>query len=163
MLDVLEHLARPRRALHHVRRLLAPGGMAVIHVPAFPALWTSHDELNHHFTRYTKRSLRQVIRDARLTEEHMQYTFYWTCPVKLAMRCAEMIRTTRPRTPAIPAAFVNALCYRLCRLEQGLFRHRSPGFGSSLLAVVRHVTVPERVAVTGRTAVEVEADLCEVM
>ena len=80
MLDVLEHLTDPCAALQHVSRLLAPDGLVLIHVPAFQSLWTSHDELNHHYTRYSKRSLQEVLREASLWAESLQYTFYWTCP-----------------------------------------------------------------------------------
>lgn len=141
MLDVLEHFAHPVRALQHARDLLAPGGFVLIHVPAFPALWTSHDDLNHHYTRYSKRSLQQVLHKSSLTAEYMQYTFYWTCPVKLAIRGWEWICPAAPQTPGIPPRLVNALCYRLCRLEQRVFARRAPGFGSSLLAVVRHAAL----------------------
>ena len=138
MLDVLEHMSDPCGALRHVHRLLAPDGFVLIHVPAFMSLWTSHDELNQHFTRYTQRSLRQVLETASLRAQRMQYTFYWTCPVKLAIRFKEWLFRTVPQPPAVPPRLVNAVCYQLCRLEQRLFGQRSPGFGTSILAVVKH-------------------------
>jgi 2-polyprenyl-3-methyl-5-hydroxy-6-metoxy-1,4-benzoquinol methylase len=54
MLDALEHLENPVAALRHVCELLTPEGTFIATVPAFMALWTNHDVLNHHFTRYTK-------------------------------------------------------------------------------------------------------------
>ncbi len=138
LLDVLEHLADPCAALRHVSRLLTPDGLVVIHVPALESLWTTHDDLNHHYTRYSRRTLQDVLRAASLWAESLRYTFYWTCPVKLAIRAKERLLRSVPRPPAVPAAPVNALCYGLCRVEQWLFTHRSPGFGTSLLAVARH-------------------------
>ncbi len=64
MLDVLEHLERPIGALRHALELLTPDGLMVITVPALMALWTNHDVMNHHLTRYTKRSFRQVAHRA---------------------------------------------------------------------------------------------------
>lgn len=62
MLDVLEHLEDPVGALQHAVDLLTPEGTLLITVPAFMALWTNHDVLNHHLTRYTKRSFSNVAR-----------------------------------------------------------------------------------------------------
>src|SRR5262245_47239949 len=56
MLDVLEHFADPLDPLRRALALLDQDGILLITVPAFLFLWTTHDELNHHFTRYTKRS-----------------------------------------------------------------------------------------------------------
>src|SRR5262245_30006808 len=39
-LDVLEHLADDRRAAAELARVLAPGGVLVATVPAWPALWS---------------------------------------------------------------------------------------------------------------------------
>ena len=60
MLDVLEHLENPIGALRHALELLAPDGCMVITVPALMALWTNHDVLNHHLTRFTKRSFAKL-------------------------------------------------------------------------------------------------------
>ena len=39
--------------------MLRPGGLIVVTVPAFQALWDNHDELNRHYRRYTAGSLRK--------------------------------------------------------------------------------------------------------
>lgn len=61
MLDVLEHLKEPEEALTYALELLEPGGKVLITVPSMPSVWTSHDDLNHHFVRYTKSSFRQLL------------------------------------------------------------------------------------------------------
>lgn len=67
MLDVLEHLAEPAAALRHALDLLTPQGTLLITVPAFRLLWTNHDVINDHYTRYTKRSFGEVARQAGCT------------------------------------------------------------------------------------------------
>ena len=143
MLDVLEHFADPLAALRHVDRLLAPEGLVLIHVPAFRSLWTSHDDLNHHYTRYTEESLRHVLSEASLDVASIQYTFYWTCPIKMAIRIKERLFFSLPKQPHVPSPLLNGICYYLSRAEQFLFRHRSPGFGSSILAMAKHSTSHE--------------------
>ena len=58
--------------------------------------------------------------------------------MKLAIRVKERLFRSIPRPPAVPSRPVNAACYQLCRLEQRLFRRRSPGFGTSILALATH-------------------------
>ncbi len=61
MLNVLEHIDHDGLAMHHVRRVLRPGGVAVIEVPAGPELYDVYDELLMHYRRYTARGLRSLI------------------------------------------------------------------------------------------------------
>jgi SAM-dependent methyltransferase len=134
MLDVLEHLPDPEGALRHAGTLLEPGGRLVVTVPAFDWLWTHHDELNRHFVRYSRRTLRQAAERAGLRVEEMRYFFHWTVPAKLAVRAKE--RLLGPGGPEnVPAAPVNRALYLLSRAEQlALGRLRLP-VGTSLLAV----------------------------
>lgn len=137
MLDVLEHLPDDVAALQKVRGLLAPGGRALITVPAFRALWTNHDDLNHHYTRYTRPSLGRAATAAGLRIDRARYLFQWTCPVKLAVRLKERLLKSPPQPPLVPAAPINTTLFGLSILEQALFDRVPAPFGSSLLAVMR--------------------------
>ena len=137
MLDVLEHLDDPAGALRHALELLTPDGVAIVTVPAFMTLWTNHDALNHHRTRYTKKTFRQVAEAAGLKIAEERYLYHWTCPVKLAVRVAEKIVSARPEAPKVPAWFVNEPLYALSRLEQKTVSALPMPFGSSLMVVGR--------------------------
>jgi SAM-dependent methyltransferase len=65
-LDVVEHTPDDRVTLRELRRVARPGGHIVVTVPAHPLLWSAHDELNMHYRRYTRRSLKAATRDAGL-------------------------------------------------------------------------------------------------
>ncbi len=52
MLNVLEHLEDDEAALRQVHRLLKPGGLVVIEVPAGPHLFDDYDRVLKHFRRY---------------------------------------------------------------------------------------------------------------
>ncbi len=138
MLDVLEHLPDPIGALRHASNLLTDDGVLLITVPAFRLLWTTHDDLNHHYTRYTKTSFKKVADEAEIVIDHMRYLFQWTCPVKLAIRFKETVVMTRPESPEVPAFPINGACYALSRFEQTMFQRVPVPFGSSLLAVCGH-------------------------
>jgi SAM-dependent methyltransferase len=138
MLDVLEHLADPLPLLRRALAMIADRGMLVATVPAFRSLWTSHDDLNEHFERYTKRTFGELLSRGGWRVEMLRYFFHWTFPAKLAVRLVESVRLRKdraPEPPRIPPKPLNRALYLLSRLEQ---RHLVPvglPFGSSLLAV----------------------------
>jgi SAM-dependent methyltransferase len=67
LLNVLEHIERDDLAIAHVARLLKPGGIAVIEVPAGPKLYDAYDALLHHYRRYAMRGLRRLVEGSGLT------------------------------------------------------------------------------------------------
>lgn len=74
MLDVVEHLADDVLVMKEVRRVLRPGGYAIVSVPAYPWLFSAWDTYNQHYRRYTARSLCKAARDAGLG---VRETGYW--------------------------------------------------------------------------------------
>lgn len=137
MLDVLEHLCHPSAALRHAVELLEPGGMIVITVPAFMVLWTTHDELNRHVTRYTTRRLVALARDAGLDVLVTRYFFHWLCLPKLLLRLGERVIHRDPAPPRIPPRAINQALYWLSRAEQRTLSGLRLPLGSSLIAVAR--------------------------
>jgi SAM-dependent methyltransferase len=133
-LDVLEHMESPEPALAHALSMLHHGGRAVITVPAFQLLWSSHDEINHHRRRYTASSLTGLIRSAGGRVERVRYFFHWTFPVKLGVSLLERIRG--PGGPErLPPDLLNRSLYALSRLEERLLGPLRLPFGTSLLAI----------------------------
>jgi SAM-dependent methyltransferase len=133
-LDVVEHIEDASAALAHAADLMEPGGTLVVTVPAFMHLWTTHDDLNLHVTRYTKRGLHALLSE-RFVVDRTRYFFHWVYFGKLAQRGAEWVRRPDPSLPAIPAAPVNQLMLALSRIEERLLMRVPLPFGSSLLAV----------------------------
>ena len=142
MLDVLEHLPEPAAALRHALSLLAPGGVILATVPAFMGLWTRHDDLNHHYTRFTESTFRTLAAAAELRIDTMRYFFRWTAVAKLGTRLVEKVMPGSPMAPTIPADSVNRALYALSRLEERLLGASGLPFGSSLLVVGGRPTVP---------------------
>lgn len=135
MLDILEHLADPLSALQHAIRLLEPQGRILLTVPAFNALWTSHDDYNQHRTRFTRARFARLARDAGMRIDSTRYFFQWTCPVKLAQRMKERVLPGVPAPTGIPPRWANRSLYLASRLEQTLLQPFPIPFGSSLLVV----------------------------
>ena len=138
MLDVLEHLADPLTPLRMALDLVEPRGVLVATVPAYPLLWTSHDVLNEHVRRYTKRTFGELLQEAGWRVDALTYFFHWTFPAKLAVRAAEFLRPGRPEAPElprIPPRPLNRALYLMSRFEQVYLGAWRLPFGSSLLAV----------------------------
>jgi 2-polyprenyl-3-methyl-5-hydroxy-6-metoxy-1,4-benzoquinol methylase len=135
MLDVLEHLPDPVGALSHGVRLLRPGGLFLLTVPAFPLLWTNHDVLNHHLIRYTKQSFEPIARAAGLLIREQQYLYHWTFPVKFVAGVTERALKLEPRPPKVPPRYINEPLYWLSRLEQISLTRLPMPFGSSLMVI----------------------------
>jgi SAM-dependent methyltransferase len=133
MLDVLEHLPDPAAALRHALALLSPQGRVLVTVPAFKLLWTNHDVINEHFTRYTRGTFREVARQAGLAIHAERYFFHWLVPLKLATRVVERVRRSPPWPADVPPGWINTPCYLLSRLEQKTWGKLPWPIGTSLM------------------------------
>lgn len=140
MLDVLEHLDSPGQALRCALALLEPGGMLVVTVPAFRILWTHHDRLNQHRTRFTKRSFHRLACSSGMEIVASRYFFIWLFAAKLAQRAAEAILPANPQVPRIPSRPVNDFMYHISRTEEKLTRLLPVPIGSSLLVVGKRIS-----------------------
>ncbi len=138
-LDVLEHVPDDAGVVNGFRRLLRPGGLAVITVPASMALWSDWDEVLHHFRRYDRAGLTALFDDEDWEILHVNYTNVVVYPA------VWIVRKWRRWFPAkgegeraedtVPGAWLNAM---LRRVYVGLAMRRFPfPFGVSLLLVAR--------------------------
>lgn len=71
--DILEHIKDDFAAVREWKRLLKPGGMLLVFVPAFQFLWGPHDEANFHVRRYDKARLCGMLRKNGLEIERVSY------------------------------------------------------------------------------------------
>jgi SAM-dependent methyltransferase len=79
LLNVLEHVEDDLSALQHVFRILKPGGIAVIEVPAGPKLFDVYDKYLMHFRRYRMSELLLMLRSAGfeiLERSHLGFFIY---------------------------------------------------------------------------------------
>lgn len=136
-LDVLEHLDRPEEAVRAATRLLDEGGAILITVPAFPQLWTRHDDLNRHRIRYTTRTLTALVNSAGLEALDARYLFQSLAAAKLIIRARERIISGEPRAPRVPGSLLNRGLELACAWEARILGPIRPPFGSSLMMLAR--------------------------
>jgi ubiquinone/menaquinone biosynthesis C-methylase UbiE len=138
--DVLEHIANAQEALREWRRVLAPDAKLIVFVPAFEALWSSHDDANQHFRRYSRRQLAEVLEGAGLCVERLSYWNALLTIPGVMLNAAEKVaqRSSRPSDTGglvQPPPPFNWLLYRLIALENATLRYVDLPFGTSVFAV----------------------------
>ena len=72
MINVLEHVSDPYKALQNVASALMPAGKAVVLVPQGPGLYGSLDVALEHRERYTRAGLVESMERAGLKVEHVR-------------------------------------------------------------------------------------------
>jgi SAM-dependent methyltransferase len=137
-LDVVEHLDDDVGGLKEMRRVLRPGGRALLFVPAFMFLWGVQDDVSHHRRRYTLKGLKEVVKAAGLEVEIATYaniTFFF--PVLLG-RLLMRLTGFRPASENnLTVGFLNRPLGLFLGAEDLLLRHAGLPFGVSAICVAR--------------------------
>jgi SAM-dependent methyltransferase len=141
-LDVIEHTPDDVASLRELLRVTRPGGRLVVTVPAYPSLWSAHDEANEHYRRYRRSGLRRAGEAAGWEPGAWTYFNSLLFVPAAAVRLGERLRRperrrSRPQTELTPSALDGVLAWPL-RLEAKLVgRGVSLPFGLSLLMAFR--------------------------
>lgn len=137
-LDVLEHCADEQVALGEAMRVLTPGGALLLTVPALPALWSSHDDVNGHHRRYTAKTLSEAVALGGFAIERKTYFNSLLLPgaalVRLTARAAGSSGAVGTDMPSRP---LNSVLTRVFSAERALLRVADLPLGLSLLLVAR--------------------------
>jgi SAM-dependent methyltransferase len=136
-LDVLEHVADDRAALHELARVTRPGGFLLVTVPAYPALWSPHDVAAGHVRRYRPRELNDAAVVAGWQPVRATSFNTLLLPLVAAHRLIARARAAEPRSDLLstPRA-LDALLGLPLRLEaEAIARGARLPVGLSRLAV----------------------------
>lgn len=97
LLNVLEHIEDDVAASMHIARMLKPGGVAVIEVPAGPELFDDYDRQLQHFRRYTLQGICGVVERAGLMVDRRNYLGALIYP---AFYLSKRLSQRRPKSAA---------------------------------------------------------------
>jgi SAM-dependent methyltransferase len=139
MLDVLEHLDDDVAALAEMVRLVRPGGLIVITVPALRWLWSDWDVALHHRRRYHLPDLRKLVNRPDVNVEHLAYANTFALGPIALVRAWRRLVPPKPGAPraedSVPWGPVNRLLYETY-VRPACWGWHLP-VGVSLLAVLR--------------------------
>ena len=144
MLDVLEHLDDDAGGVREAARVLKPGGVLILTVPAVPALWSEHDEALAHRRRYLRNSLLNALGASGMRISLLSYAilalfwpiFLFRLLQRLTGASGRSRKTKKTAVIQVPRP-VNDLFVALLRLESLAMMRAPLPFGVSLVAVAR--------------------------
>jgi len=140
-LDLLEHIAADAAGVREFARVLKPGGLLLVTVPAIPWLWSEHDEALDHLRRYRARRLRRILVDAGFRIERLSPVITTMLLPIAALRLVQRLLPRKRGAPEtafiIPPRAINWVLTALLRLERVWLRCLNLPVGVSLFAVAR--------------------------
>lgn len=136
-IDVLYHRkVDDRKAVKELYRVLKPGGIAIIRVPAIPWLKLSHDVYVHTKKRYNKDGLKNLLLSAGFVIKRLTYVNAILFPLLVVRHFVEILTRPKPGSSIsnVPKLLNNVLLNVL--LAEGyLMKKFPPPFGIGLLSI----------------------------
>jgi len=139
--DVLEHIEDDLTAVSEIARVLRPGAAAIISVPAHQWLFSEHDAALHHFRRYSKAGLRDLLERGGLRVRRLSY---WNAALFPAICLHRLLlkprRGKEPRSDTSSSPWlINEALAALLAAEAAVLRHAPLPWGVSLVGVAERV------------------------
>jgi len=144
LLNVFEHIEDETKAMAELYRILKPGGILVLEVPAGPGLYDIYDELLRHYRRYSMGAFRTLVRGAGFEVAWRSHLGFFLYPAFAAVKLMNRWRykdagdIKREKVASqIAGSRRPGLADALMRFERALGRQVSLPFGIRCLVVAR--------------------------
>lgn len=136
--DVAEHVEDDHNALSEICRVLRPGGVALITVPAFPSLWGLQDERSHHYRRYRMAPFVRLLDRAGLhVERKFHFNYLLFVPIYLARLVIRVCGIELDSENEVNSPLLNRVLGAIFELDVRTAPYLNPPFGVSILALTR--------------------------
>lgn len=128
-MNVLEHIKNDNIALENIYKLLESGGTFVLLVPAHKIAYGSLDKNLGHFRRYSKRDLKEKLRNSNFRVQNFRY-LNWLGVIGWIVNSKILKRRILPKNQV-------DLFDRFSRSALQLEKFTEPPFGLSILVIAR--------------------------
>ena len=138
-LDVVEHVRRDQFLLKECARVLKPGGILMVTVPAHQFMWTYWDDVLGHKRRYSLNQLVNKLERAGFGVERKSYFYSFLLPVALVFRVMKSsTKNWKNKSDffRLPKMF-NNLLLELTRFERKLMQKMEVPLGLSVVCLAR--------------------------
>lgn len=137
--DCLEHLRDDIGAIKNWSALLKTGGLLCVFVPAFQSLWSTHDEVNMHYRRYTNKELEDKLTSEKLTILKSSYwNFSLFIPLYLFRKIDGILtRNKKKEGQVIEGKITNVVLLQLLLFENRLLEYVNFPFGVSTFCIAK--------------------------
>lgn len=136
MLDVLEH-TEENATLQETKRILKPGGIMIITVPAYQWLWSTWDKILKHKKRYTKRDLETVVKKHGFTVMRSSYMYSFLVLPTFIFRKFKSHKKSYESDFLTNPSLINSLFTLLSNIERFFVVKGWIPFGTSLILVCK--------------------------
>jgi SAM-dependent methyltransferase len=138
-MDVVEHLDDDLAGLAEYHRVLGPGGLLLLTVPAYQWLWSAHDDRAAHRRRYTRGRLARVVDRAGFDVSRSTYFNSFLVPPAVLLRRTPLRRFGAETDEEVGASssVVTSVMTMLGAAERRWTRRRKVPFGLSILLLAR--------------------------
>ena len=137
LLDVLEHLEEDARSLQALSKQLKIGGYLLVTVPALPFLWGQHDEKHHHYRRYVKTGLHQLVKNTGFKIIKLSYFNFFIFPMVLLIRLLHRFSKKEQDELILPPSWLNWLLKKIFASERYFINRMSLPIGVSLILIAQ--------------------------
>lgn len=136
-MDVLEHIEDDVSFLSMFTKTARKNTYFFISVPAFPFLWSAHDEFLEHKRRYTLTGLEELVKKSGLTIMASHYYFAAVFPLAATLRIFSKLFRPKPASQLKRhSPLVNKLLLNVSLPELAFSRYNRL-FGLSILCLAR--------------------------
>ena len=137
--DVLYHawVVDDAQAVRELARVLKPGGLMLVKVPALRILWGAHDEAVHSRHRYTRNELERLLEGAGLQLVRSTYANSLLFPVLLTRRFLDRALNRHGSDVSLLPPLLEKLFGGLLSIEASLLGAVNLPIGASVFAVAR--------------------------
>lgn len=140
--DVLEHIEDDQQGADEIKRVCKQDGLIIITVPMNKALWSQHDEVNHHYRRYNKSEILKLFENLK----RVHYTFFNSLlfvPIYLFRTFSRVFKIKNRKGSGsdfsvLPQkGIINKLLYLVFKLEFKTLKYFKYPFGVSFFVILK--------------------------
>ncbi len=137
--DVLYHrwISDDGAAVAELARVLRPGGLLLVRVPALKLLWGAHDEAVHSRHRYTRGEVERLLRTSGLQILRSSYANFFLFPLLATRRTVDRLTGRHGSDVQLLPPPLEWAFRQLLRLESRLIARVSLPVGASVVALAR--------------------------